>query len=678
MLDKAIEAYKKAIAIKPNYADAHYNMAVSLKEQDQLNEALEAYHQTIAVSPSYFEAFYNLGNIHLSQNRLMDALDTYNKALAINPNYAEALLNKGNTLERLGRYDQAILAFNSALEFKPDYAEAYNNLGNILIEQGKPYEALATLNKAIQIRPDYADACISFGNSLIGLSFDAPSTSLIDTISKVLDHGTYVRPKEIASATLSLIGHDAVVKNLRNKGQAIDFSNLDTMALQLCRVPLLLKLMSVSPITDIQLEHIFVSFRRCSLLEVCESIGDRAFSAEPKRLQLQSAIALQCFINEYIYDISEEEEIALSKINKSLKAIFWEGLQPNPLITLCLASYKALIDYNWCEKLKINEQIENVFVQQVLEPQRESSLKKGIPKLENITDGVSNKVMEQYEENPYPKWVQLGLPPRPLPVSRVVQDLKLILSDQRIVSEPNPQILVAGCGTGQHSISTGARFKDSDILAVDLSVTSLSYAKRKTQEMGLKNIEYMQADILDIDKLDKKFDIIECVGVLHHMRDPLAGWKMLKNCLKPGGLMKVGLYSRLARTDIKYLREKYNTSQIPRTVNSIRSFRSKLINLNNDTAQSILSSGDMYSVSEMRDLLFHVQEHNLSIPIIRDWLKELQLHFCGFEHKLLINKFQQVHPEPNCLYDLVKWHAYELDHTESFTQMYQFWCQSAF
>ena len=139
--------------------------------------------------------------------------------------------------------------------------------------------------------------------------------------------------------------------------------------------------------------------------------------------------------------------------------------------------------------------------------------------------------------------------------------------------------------------------------------------------------------------------------------------------------MKIGLYSKLARTEIRRLREKYNTKQIPRTRDSIRKFRSNLIKLNNDRVQSIFSLGDMYSVSEFRDLLFHVQEHNVTIPIIKNWLGILQLDFCGFEHHSLLTKFQQVYPEPNSLNDLDKWHTFELSHTESFTGMYQFWCQ---
>ena len=86
-----------------------------------------------------------------------------------------------------------------------------------------------------------------------------------------------------------------------------------------------------------------------------------------------------------------------------------------------------------------------------------------------------------------------------------------------------------------------------NVLSMDLSLTSLSYAIRKTRELGITNIEYMQGDILKIDQLGRLFDIIESVGILHHMDDPLTGWKVLVDRLRSGGLMKAGLYNNLAR-----------------------------------------------------------------------------------------------------------------------------------
>ena len=79
----------------------------------------------------------------------------------------------------------------------------------------------------------------------------------------------------------------------------------------------------------------------------------------------------------------------------------------------------------------------------------------------------------------------------------VVDEIKLKLHDYKITEVEKPTILIAGCGTGRHSIETATRFKSSKDLAIDLSLASLAYAQRKTEEFRIENIKYMQADILD-------------------------------------------------------------------------------------------------------------------------------------------------------------------------------------
>ena len=127
-----------------------------------------------------------------------------------------------------------------------------------------------------------------------------------------------------------------------------------------------------------------------------------------------------------------------------------------------------------------------------------------------------------------------------------INSFNIKLFNKTITNVENPDILIAGCGTGQHPLGTATRFKNSKVIAADLSLSSLAYAKRKTLELGIKNIEYMQADILDLGLLEQKFHIIESCGVLHHMDNPMEGWKTLVGCLREGGLMRIALYSELA------------------------------------------------------------------------------------------------------------------------------------
>ena len=93
------------------------------------------------------------------------------------------------------------------------------------------------------------------------------------------------------------------------------------------------------------------------------------------------------------------------------------------------------------------------------------------------------------------------------------------------------------------------------VLAVDLSLASLCYAGRQTRALGRNAIQYAQADIMKLPSIGATFDIIEASGVLHHLADPFAGWRVLLSMLRPGGIMLLGLYSETARRDIVAARD---------------------------------------------------------------------------------------------------------------------------
>ena len=270
---------------------------------------------------------------------------------------------------------------------------------------------------------------------------------------------------------------------------------------------------------------------------------------------------------------------------------------------------------------------------------------KDIPVLEEISDDVSFKVRQQYEENPYPRWVKLGVSIKAKPIAAVCDELKLQLYSENIKNVTAPAILIAGCGTGQHSIETASRFSNCHVTAVDLSLASLAYAQRKSTELGFTNIEYLQADILKLHQLSKEFDIIESVGVLHHMDEPMAGWRVLVDLLKPGGLMKIGLYSELARQHIVKARREIASLGIGTSATEIRNFRELSRESEIHDVKQLSTISDFFSLSEFRDLVFHVQEHRFTLPQIKSCLNELGLNFCGFEDKNIDSRFREFHGE---------------------------------
>ena len=155
----------------------------------------------------------------------------------------------------------------------------------------------------------------------------------------------------------------------------------------------------------------------------------------------------------------------------------------------------------------------------------------------------------------------------------------------------------------------------------------------------------------------------------------MAGWKVLTDCLKLGGLMKIGLYSELARQHIVEIRREIRQSTIGSSDDAMRSFRSSVRKSEKDHHKLILHSSDFYSLSTLRDLLFHVQEHRFTLPQIQDCLSDLGLSFCGFEADKIVQDFELTNTGLGDIYDLNKWNSYEEANPRTFLGMYQFWCQ---
>jgi ubiquinone/menaquinone biosynthesis C-methylase UbiE len=260
-----------------------------------------------------------------------------------------------------------------------------------------------------------------------------------------------------------------------------------------------------------------------------------------------------------------------------------------------------------------------------------------------------------------------------------MKDLRVNLDLNKNQFSTSPKILIAGCGTGQDSLRVASSFQNSSVLAVDLSLSSLSYAIRKTKELSVTNIDYMQGDILKLGTLDRKFDIIESAGVLHHMEEPLVGWQVLVDLLKPQGLMRIALYSEIARKNIVEIREFIAKKGYDNSPKDIREFRAEIMNMSTDSnsrIQTIINSKDFYSLSPCRDLLFHVQEHRFTLPQIANALEKMGLIFIGFDCGSQIeNQFKAQYPSNEDLFSLQLWHQFEQDHPDTFVRMYQFWVQ---
>jgi tetratricopeptide (TPR) repeat protein len=157
-LDEAIEAYKTALVFKPNYASAYYSLGVIYHKQGRLPEAVQAYKAAIAYLPDFVESYYNLGLVYYEQGRFSEAVGAFAQAVQFRPDYFRARNNLGNAYVQLGQWNEAVQAYKSALAFHPGLAETYYNLGVVYSKQGKSVEAIRALEQALQLKPDYEKA----------------------------------------------------------------------------------------------------------------------------------------------------------------------------------------------------------------------------------------------------------------------------------------------------------------------------------------------------------------------------------------------------------------------------------------------------------------------------------------------------------------------------------------
>jgi tetratricopeptide (TPR) repeat protein len=160
---EAIESYKQAIRIKPNLAGTHYNLGNAYNSIGRYQDAVESYKQAIRIKPDLTQAHYNLGVAYSSLGRSQEAVESYKQAIRIKPDYAEAHYNLGVNYYKLERYQEAIDEYKQTIRIKPDYDKAYINLGVTYYKLGRYQDAVEAYKQAIRIKPDFADVHYTLG-----------------------------------------------------------------------------------------------------------------------------------------------------------------------------------------------------------------------------------------------------------------------------------------------------------------------------------------------------------------------------------------------------------------------------------------------------------------------------------------------------------------------------------
>lgn len=160
---EAVEAFQRAIRLKPDYPDACNNLGLAYKALASYPEAIEAFQKAIRAHPDFSAAIINLGATWTEMGQPERATDTLEKAMQFKPNDAGIANNLGTAYRKMGRYQEAIKAYQEAIRLRPDYSDAYSNLGLTYLGLGEHREAIEILTKASQQKPADAEIYNNLG-----------------------------------------------------------------------------------------------------------------------------------------------------------------------------------------------------------------------------------------------------------------------------------------------------------------------------------------------------------------------------------------------------------------------------------------------------------------------------------------------------------------------------------
>ena len=152
-LSASIASFEKAILIKPDYAEALYNLGVAYQKLDQPDMAIETYKKAIAIQHAYPTAHHNLGIIYFQKDQMNSAIKSFEWAIAYSPNYSEAIRNLGSALQKINQFDEAKKQFEKVISLDSEYAQAYEDLGILCQIINLPNEASSYFEKALKVNP---------------------------------------------------------------------------------------------------------------------------------------------------------------------------------------------------------------------------------------------------------------------------------------------------------------------------------------------------------------------------------------------------------------------------------------------------------------------------------------------------------------------------------------------
>jgi ubiquinone/menaquinone biosynthesis C-methylase UbiE len=592
----------------------------------------------------YSEKIRKMADLSFKNNELQEAAQLYESSIKNDSKNVKALNNFAALYEELGEKNKSERLYKLACDLPgtspADKLKFHQNLASIQEKNGKHNAAIWTYQSAAKIE-GFIESRIAFNyldllQSVHLTSFDtAIFTSLV-----ALFNTEGIDTDALARVYFSQLALKLAKATRTKEGYAI-------LALDIIESdPIALEFLSSRLISNHIIEETIISIRK-KLIEFILSNNYKQTHQAFLR-----ALKKQCKLNDFIYLTDKEE---LSNVEKLKDKYLTEPPTIKIDAQLILESYSG-------ENSKTPLKNQNNLDYRITQKQNKETT---LPAL------MESKTLIQsfYESNPYPTWTS-----KPKHSKSTLDELFKKLNLKQ--APPGNNILVAGCGTGRHAIQLALTYPHTQILGLDVSKASLQYATQKRDEYNIQNLEFICGDISNLPALNMKFSLIECIGVLHHLQDPLKGCRAILSALEKGGIAKIGLYSTYARTPIADLANLASKNEIPYAPSNLERIRNLSIqNYKYKRTREIVNSQDFFSRSGCMDLLFNPLEKTFTTRDIHSFIRTLNCEFAGFE-KEEQNKspgFRKFNEHSNMDSLFGAWELFETLNPNFFSEMYLFW-----
>jgi ubiquinone/menaquinone biosynthesis C-methylase UbiE len=649
--------------------------------QGALETVLCKVKQALDINPSGIRGLNLLARIELFAGNPHKAQLIIDRALMAKSNSPTVLYSAGHVALALGKLTLAEKHFNASLKISKVATRSASSLAYTYLEQGKYVEAFQLYQELIKTHEN--DPHIR--NKL----FESASHMNADYYSKELETNV-LRYLSFENVDHSLL-RNLITTLLHHKFQITEASTPLEFE-QIANDPLLLSSLKRFYFCDALLERLFISLRQTLLFSTVHDM-----TIPSTHLALAHDMAVQSQLNEYVWPITQNEQDIITGLETLLVQVIestqWQLDDIAPAI-LILAQYKDLSKTPLASVLAsktVKRALKTSYLDDIVDyaintREQEIERAKKLPYWSHThpssnestrQNSVSFKVRTQYEENPYPRWKDMGFNTAGSYQQALLKNFpELNLSHWQGKKKLN--VLVAGCGTGRQAIRLASYFHDLNIIAIDLSGRSLAYAKQQASKYNVENIQFIQADILDFSDFPILFDVIECSGVLHHMEDPEQGLQSLQRLLSPTGVMKIALYSETARKQVISFRQlmAQTKQQSGKDLDQRLLRQALLMNQIPGDWDDVINSNDFFSMSNCRDLIFHEQEHQFTPNKISNLLANNQLDFIGMLATTCANQaFETTIGKLNGHNTLENWDKVEQRQQDIFSGMYQFYCR---